>query len=99
MTKDATCKETGIKTFSCTVCGDSYTEEIAVSTEHSYTDGVCTVCGGSDPDYVAPSDPVEPDVDKPTEPETPSEEPKTFFEAIAAFFENLFRILFFFLYL
>ena len=110
-TKAATCKEAGVKTFTCTVCGDSYTEEIAVSTEHSYVDGSCTVCGGSDPDYVepsdptdpdvdAPSDPADPDVEKPTEPEDSSkEEPKTFFEAIAAFFEKLFRILFFFLYL
>lgn len=95
-TKAPTCKEVGIKTFTCTVCDDSYTKEIEKSSEHSYTDGVCTVCGESDPDYVAP---IVPETN-PTEPTEPEEEkPLSFFEAIATFFENIFRILFFFLYL
>ena len=62
ITKAATCKETGIKTYTCSVCGDSYTEEIAKLTTHSYTSKVtktatckesgiktytCSVCGDS----------------------------------------------------
>ena len=110
-TKAPTCKETGVKTFTCTVCGDSYTEELAKLTDHSYADGVCTVCGGEDPTYVPPTeptepptdpseptDPTEPGVDTPTEPNEDKEE-GGFFAAIAAFFEAIFRILFFFLYL
>ena len=40
VTKEATCKETGIKTYICGVCGDSYTEDIAKLTTHSYTSEV-----------------------------------------------------------
>ena len=116
-TKTPTCKEAGIKTFTCTVCGDSYTEEIAKTNNHSYADGVCTVCGGEDPTYVPPTEPTEPpnepsEPTEPTEPTDPTEpgvdvpgdpdndkEEGGFFAAIAAFFEAIFRILFFFLYL
>ena len=55
MTKPATCKETGEKTFTCTVCSATKTETIPVSTTHSYgawtkvDDGThthtCSVCG------------------------------------------------------
>ena len=71
-TKPATCAEAGVKTFTCTACGDSFTEEIAKLTTHSYADGTCTVCGGSDPDYVPPVDNPEPS-DPSTEPSEPSE--------------------------
>ena len=54
-TKAPTCKETGIKTYTCTCCGDSYTEEIVKLTTHSYEEGTCTICGGSDPDYITPN--------------------------------------------
>ena len=62
VTKEATCKETGVKTYTCDVCGDSYTEDIAKLTTHSYTSNVtkeatcketgvktytCGVCGDS----------------------------------------------------
>ncbi len=36
VTKEATCKETGVKTFTCTVCGETKTEEIAKTTSHTY---------------------------------------------------------------
>ena len=39
-TKQATCKETGIKTYTCTICSNSYTEDIAKLTTHSYTSAV-----------------------------------------------------------
>ena len=59
ITREPTCKKTGIETFTCTVCGDSYDEEIP-KTDHMYDDGTateptctkagkvtytCTVCG------------------------------------------------------
>jgi len=42
-----TCTEAGVKTFTCGVCGDSYTEAIE-ATGHNYVDGVCTVCKQND---------------------------------------------------
>lgn len=65
VTKEATCTETGEKTFTCD-CGDSYTEEIA-ALGHEYTDTVtkeptctgegektytCTRCGDTYPEAV-----------------------------------------------
>ena len=35
--KDATCKEMGSKTNTCTICGFSYTENIAKTNNHTYT--------------------------------------------------------------
>ncbi len=37
ITKEATCKVAGIRTYTCGVCGDSYTEDIAKLTTHTYT--------------------------------------------------------------
>ena len=54
VTKQPTCTETGVMTYTCTGCGDSYTESIDVS-DHSYEGGKCTVCGAADPNYTAPS--------------------------------------------
>ena len=58
-------------TYTCAVCADTYTEVIEKSTDHNYTDGVCTVCGGEDPDYVVPEEPSKPE--DPSEPTVPSE--------------------------
>lgn len=47
-TKKATCGEEGEKTYFCSVCGDSYTEDISATGKHSYDnacDGSCNVCG------------------------------------------------------
>ena len=52
VTAEATCTAEGELTYTCG-CGESYTEAIGV-VDHAYADGVCTVCGGEDPDYVAP---------------------------------------------
>ena len=54
VTTAATCTTAGVKTYTCSVCGDSYTETIA-ATGHSYADGSCTICGAADPDYVQPN--------------------------------------------
>ncbi len=42
VTKEATCKEAGVKTFKCT-CGHTYTETIPV-TGHAFKDNVCSGC-------------------------------------------------------
>ncbi len=44
------CTTAGVRTYTCSTCGDSYTESIA-ATGHSYSSGFCTVCGGADPNY------------------------------------------------
>lgn len=47
VTKKATCKETGIKTYTCTACNAKKTEEIKLSA-HTYEntcDADCNVCG------------------------------------------------------
>lgn len=41
ITTAATCTEEGVKTFTCSACGDTYTEAIP-ATGHSYDDGVVT---------------------------------------------------------
>ncbi len=38
VTKEPTCYQTGIKTFTCTSCGASYTEEIPATGNHVYSD-------------------------------------------------------------
>ena len=47
VTTAATCAAAGVKTYTC-VCTATKTEEIAKTTDHSYTDGVCTVCGAQE---------------------------------------------------
>ena len=54
VTTEPTCGKAGVRTYTCT-CGDSYTEEIPATGEHSYTDytengasthyALCGVCG------------------------------------------------------
>ena len=44
VTTAATCTEDGVETFTCALCGDSYTKTIA-ATGHNYVDNTCTVCG------------------------------------------------------
>ena len=50
VTKEATCETAGVRTYTCS-CGHSYTQAIP-ATGHNYVDGVCTVCGAADPDFV-----------------------------------------------
>ena len=45
---DATCTATGTKTYACSVCGDSYSEEIPMI-PHNYVDGICSACGAELP--------------------------------------------------
>ena len=48
ITVAATCTQNGVKTYTCSSCGDTYTDSIA-STGHQYQYGVCIACGTSDP--------------------------------------------------
>lgn len=55
VTKEPTCVEVGEKTFTCTQCGDSYTEEMPLA-EHTWIDAICvapktcSVCGATEGD-------------------------------------------------
>ena len=49
---EPTCTEGGYTTYTCE-CGDTYTADETDALGHSYENGVCTVCGAEDPDYVA----------------------------------------------
>ena len=69
MTKQPTCKENGIKTYTCSVCGGTKTETIAKLTTHTYNAGVvtkqptcksegiktytCTICGVTKTETIA----------------------------------------------
>ena len=48
ITTAATCTASGVRTYTCSLCADSYTELIP-ATGHSYSGGSCTVCGAIDP--------------------------------------------------
>ena len=50
VTTAATCGANGVMTYTCSVCGDSYTEAILATGEHTYDnacDADCNVCGGT----------------------------------------------------
>ena len=50
-TKEATCTEAGVKTFTCS-CGATYTEDIPAK-GHNYNNGVCSNCGDKQPEVKA----------------------------------------------
>ena len=45
--KAATCTASGTKTYTCSKCGDSYSETI-LALGHNYVDGICSRCGDWD---------------------------------------------------
>ena len=50
VTKKASCKEAGVKTYTCTACNATKTEAIAKLTTHTYDhacDAACNVCGAT----------------------------------------------------
>ena len=47
------CVNGGYTTYTC-ACGDTYTGAETAALGHSFAEGVCSVCGEVDPDYVAP---------------------------------------------
>lgn len=66
--KEPTCTEPGYKEHTCTVCGKIKHEEVE-ALGHDFEDGVCSVCGESDPDYI-PEQPEQPE--QPEEPSVPA---------------------------
>lgn len=69
MTTPATCKEEGVKTYTCTLCGEKKTEAVAITSDHKFvteseTPATCTekgsrrvkcsVCGKTDTEEIAP---------------------------------------------
>ena len=48
--RQPTCSATGLATYTCSKCGDSYSETLA-TTAHSYSGGKCSVCGTLDSSY------------------------------------------------
>lgn len=47
-THPATCIENGYDLHTCTVCGDKYEDHVIPASGHSFTGGICTVCGTID---------------------------------------------------
>ena len=42
VTKEPTCASNGEMTYTCSLCGDSYTDVILTQVAHSYADATCT---------------------------------------------------------
>lgn len=47
-----TCTTQGYTTYTCN-CGDSYNDDYTTGS-HNYSNGTCTTCGASDPNYIPP---------------------------------------------
>lgn len=45
-----TCTEGGYTTYTC-ACGDTYVDDETSANGHSFSNGICTVCSETDPDY------------------------------------------------
>jgi len=70
---DATCTEIH---YYCPDCGIELHAKGEFPEHHNFEDGVCTYCGGADPDYVVPGEPpVNPD-DEPDDPDDPETDPE-----------------------
>ena len=79
--KEPTCTEDGYTGDRvCTVCGETIQKgETIPATGHKFEDGVCTVCGAEDPDYVEPTQKPEPSTEPTQKPEPtpqPTQEPQ-----------------------
>ena len=48
VTTQPTCGAEGVRTYTCTVCGDSYTEAVPATGEHTYDHDCDTTCNGCD---------------------------------------------------
>ena len=84
VTKEATCKEEGVKTYTCTVCKETKTEAIAKLTTHTpgaeataTTPQICTVCGKELKPATGATEPpaTEPPATEPPATEPPATEP------------------------
>ena len=77
--KPATCTDAGYSGDEvCKRCGELLKQGAAIpALGHSFADGVCTVCGEKDPDYVAPEQPDGPDGQDPEQPAGPGSDDDT----------------------
>ena len=73
--KAATCTETGLTDGTkCSVCGEILVAQKEIPAKgHNFENGVCTVCGAEDPNYVKPTEPVAPSTEPSTQPTTAPE--------------------------
>lgn len=44
----ADCENSGVETYVCSLCGDSYTNTVETALGHNYDNGTCTRCGNVD---------------------------------------------------
>ena len=74
--KDATCTQEGYTgDLVCTECKTVVEKGKTIPAKgHNYEDGVCTVCGAEDPNYVKPTEPVAPSTEPSTQPTTAPED-------------------------
>ena len=51
VTQEPTCTDTGLATYTCTICGDTLTDQIVPALGHDFDDdsGICTRCGFTAP--------------------------------------------------
>ena len=54
ITKNPTCTEKGIRTYTCSNCGETKTEEIDMLPHNYNSEGICDDCGFKGPDYKPP---------------------------------------------
>lgn len=74
ITKNATCTSTGVKMYTCTICGETKSETIS-ALGHSFGNSTsCSVCGVGNLNYVAPQ-PTTPTQPTPTAPITTEKAP------------------------
>ena len=55
LTRPASCQQGSITTYTCSLCGHSYTEE-GNPWSHNFVNGSCTMCSAPDPNYVVPKE-------------------------------------------
>lgn len=73
--KDASCTEEGFTGKQvCKTCSNTVDEgSVIAKVPHSFTDGICTVCNATDPDFTQPTEPSAPAETEPTKPAAPTE--------------------------
>ena len=83
--QDPTCIKAGWEAYDeCATCGYTTAHQELPAIGHAYKDGVCTVCGAEDPDYVEPEK-SEPAGEQEEEPSIPATgDVPTFFSAVPA---------------
>ncbi len=55
VTTQPTCTKKGIKTFTCTVCGNTKTQDVSATGVHIYVNGYCKDCDIEDKSYTVPT--------------------------------------------